>query len=164
LTNATAITPATGSSLTISDAVAANNPADVFKFSLQQNSSLSLLASRLSGDVNIAIVQDKNGNGSVDGATAVNPSEVLFQSTNAGLLAETLKVSTLLPGNYFIVVELGANPAADYTIELGATKSTVADILWRDFSKNQVGYWRFDGLNYMDTRTVIQCDGCGLAI
>jgi hypothetical protein len=31
LTTATAITPATGSSLTISDAVAANNPADVFK-------------------------------------------------------------------------------------------------------------------------------------
>jgi hypothetical protein len=148
LTNATAITPATGSNLTISDAVAANNPADVFKFSLQQSSSLNLLASRLSGDVNIAIVQDKNNNG------VVNANEVLYQSANAGLLAEQLKVSTLLPGNYFIVVELGANTAANYTIELGATKSTNADILWRDFSKNQVGYWRFDGLQYMDTRTV----------
>ncbi len=148
LTNATAITPATGSSLTISDAVASNNPADVFKFSLQQSSSLNLLASRLSGDVNIAIVQDKNNNG------VVNANEVLHQSANAGLLAEQLKLSTLLPGNYFIVVELGTSTAADYTIELGTTKSTNADILWRDFSKNQVGYWRFDGLQYMDTKTV----------
>jgi Bacterial Ig-like domain/Calpain family cysteine protease len=156
LTNATAITPATGSSLTISDAVAANNPADVFKFSLQQNSSLNLLASRLSGDVNIAIVQDKIVDNKV-----TNLDEVLFQSANAGLLAEQLKVSTLLPGNYFIVVELGANTAADYTIEVGATKSTNADILWRDFSKNQVGYWRFDGLQYMDTRTVTSAMDAG---
>jgi Bacterial Ig-like domain len=100
-------------------------------------------------------VFDQNGNG------IVNAGEVLHQSANTGLLAEQLKVSTLLPGNYFVVVELGANTAANYTIELGATKSTVADILWRDFSKNQVGYWRFDGLNYMDTRTVTSAMDAG---
>jgi hypothetical protein len=159
LNNAAAINPTAGS-LSISDSVSTANPVDVYKFTLQQRSSLNLLASGLSGDVNIAVVQDKVSTGV--GIGVVNDGEVLFQSVNAGLTPESLKVSTLEPGTYYVVVELGANPtAANYTIEAGATKATNADILWRDFTNRQVGYWRFDGLQYLDTRTVVTAMDAG---
>jgi Bacterial Ig-like domain len=162
LTNAAAINPTAGS-LSISDSVSTANLADVYKFNLQQSSSFSLLTSGLSGDVNIAIVQDTNGDGKV-----TNQTEVLYQSVNPGLVAESLKIATLQgqssinSGNYFVVVELGANTtAANYTIDLGATKSTLADILWRDSSRQEVGYWRFDGLQFLESRLIQDAIGAG---
>jgi Bacterial Ig-like domain/FG-GAP-like repeat len=162
LNSAAAINPTAGS-LSISDSVSTANPADVYKFNLQQSSSFSLLTSGLSGDVNIAIVQDINGDGKV-----TNQTEVLYQSVNPGLVAESLKIATLQgqssinSGNYFVVVELGANTtAANYTIDLGATKSTLADILWRDSSRQEVGYWRFDGLNFLESRVIQDAIGAG---
>ncbi len=100
LNGAAAINPTAGS-LSIADSVSTANLADVYKFTLQQNSSLNLLASRLSGDVNLAIVQDKNGNG------VVNPGEVLHQSANVGLLAEQLKVKYAAAGKLFYCRGIG---------------------------------------------------------
>jgi RHS repeat-associated protein len=140
---------ATASSTSISDAVSTTNPADIYKFNLAQRASVNLLASGLSADVNIAIVRDSNANG------IVNDGEILGRSENVGTTIENIQLANLAAGDYFIIVEAGANVAsANYSLNLGANKVTGADILWRDTDNDQVGYWRFDGTTYRDTKVI----------
>jgi hypothetical protein len=142
LSSAVSINPS-AAGLNIADGVTAASPIDVYRFNTAQSISLNLRASSLSGDVNVAVIQDKNANG------VVNADEILAQSANTGLTAESLKIATLKPGTYFVLVEAAAGTtAANYQLDLGATKSTVADILWRDQGRNELGYWRFDGLRH----------------
>ncbi|MFM2431187.1 MAG: hypothetical protein RLZZ511_2400 [Cyanobacteriota bacterium] len=151
LSSAVSINPS-AAGLNIADWVPTTSPIDAYRayrFSAAQPMSLNLRASSLSGDVNVAVIQDKNANG------VVNADEILAQSANTGLTAESLKIATLKPGTYFVLVEAAAGTtAANYQLDLGATKSTVADILWRDQGRNELGYWRFDGLQFMDSRVI----------
>jgi hypothetical protein len=59
---------ATASSTSISDAVSSSNSANIYKFNLAQRSSLNLLASGLSADVNMAIGETLKGSVPTDGA------------------------------------------------------------------------------------------------
>jgi Bacterial Ig-like domain/FG-GAP-like repeat len=140
---------ATASSTSISDAVSSSNSANIYKFNLAQRSSLNLLASGLSADVNMAIVRDSNANG------IVNDGEILGRSENAGTTIENIQLANLAAGSYFIIVEAGANVTnANYSLSFGTSKASGADILWRDTDNDQVGYWRFDGTTYRDTKVI----------
>jgi hypothetical protein len=83
----------TSGSVDFTDSVTASQ-ADVFKFNLAQRSSVNLLVAGLSGDVNIAIVQDKQAAG-VAGFGVVNEGEILGSSALTwlqGIIMSSLQV------------------------------------------------------------------------
>ncbi|MGA7936347.1 MAG: S8 family serine peptidase [Kovacikia sp.] len=93
------------------------NTADVYRFNLSTDSSLSLNLIGLSADADVRLIQDTNNNGIVDSG------EEIARSQNRGTLSESIGLSSLPAGTYFAqVYQYSGN--ANYTLRLAATPDT----------------------------------------
>jgi Bacterial Ig-like domain/FG-GAP-like repeat len=91
--------------------------------------------------------------------STVDSGEILGISENTGTAIESIRLGNLAAGNYFIVVDIGTNTStANYSLNLSTSRALEADILWRDTDKDQVGYWRFDGTTYRETKVITGID------
>jgi FG-GAP-like repeat len=124
-------------------------PLTLYKFQLNGRSSLNARLDGLTGDVNIALIQDKGNIGTIDAG------EVLQVSQNPGVIGDFISRSKLDPGTYYLGISLGgANSAGtySYTLGLNARPDSTADVLWR--KGDTVGYWTLNGLEF-GSETVI---------
>jgi predicted chitinase len=123
----------------------------VFRFTLTRSSSVNLLAAGLTADVNVAIVRD----GGTTPNQRVDAGEILGQSTATGTVSERVQLNNLAAGTYFVVVEAATGVTnANYSLTFGTGTPLHADILWRDKTTDQLGYWRFNGREYRDTQII----------
>ncbi|NJM49101.1 MAG: hypothetical protein HC860_25465 [Alkalinema sp. RU_4_3] len=76
-------------------------PLTIYKFQLNGRSSLNAKLDGLSGDVNIALIQDKDLN------TKIDVGEVLQVSQNSGVIGDFISRSKLDPGTYYLGISLG---------------------------------------------------------
>jgi hypothetical protein len=87
---------------TVIDGVSATNLVDTFRFTTTAvRSSVNLRLTGLSGDADLALIRDLNGNSIVDG------NEILSSSTNGGTLAELINLADVAAGTYFVQISLG---------------------------------------------------------
>jgi hypothetical protein len=103
--------------INLEKSVSNTNTADVYRFNLHTEGSLSVSLLGLSADADVRLVQDTNNNGIVD------PGEEIARSQNRDTLAEAIGIPTLEAGTYFAqVYQYSGN--ADYTLRLSATPSS----------------------------------------
>jgi hypothetical protein len=76
-------------------------PLTLYKFQLNGRSSLNARLDGLSGDVNIALIQDKDLSGKID------VGEVLQVSQNPGVIGDFISRSKLESGTYYLGISLG---------------------------------------------------------
>jgi hypothetical protein len=96
LANSTNLTIAP-SNQTVNDSVSSTNLVDTFRFTTTAaRSSVNLRLTGLSGDANLGLIRDLNGNNLVDA------NEVLASSINTGTLAELINLADLAPATYFV--------------------------------------------------------------
>ncbi len=87
---------------TVADGVSATNLVDTFRFTTTAaRSSMNLRLTGLSGNADLALIRDLNGNSIVDG------NEILASSTNGGTLSELINLADLAAGTYFVQISLG---------------------------------------------------------
>lgn len=82
---------------TFSDWVGSSDSEDFYRFSLTSRSSLNIVVDGLSANADLQLIEDKNGNGSI------NKKDVIASSTKSGNASESI-LETLNSGNYFIRV------------------------------------------------------------
>ncbi|HEY9800595.1 MAG TPA: C2 family cysteine protease [Leptolyngbyaceae cyanobacterium] len=82
---------------TFSDWVGASDSEDFYRFSLSSRSSLNIVVDGLSANADLQLIEDKNGNSSID------KNDVIASSTKSGNASESI-LETLNAGNYFIKV------------------------------------------------------------
>jgi HAMP domain-containing protein len=106
-----------------------NDPGDVYRFSLATMSNIRLDLSGLTGNTDLYLVRDRNGNNVVDS------DDVLDSSVQLGLTPETINFSNLAAGTYFAYVTpgTGSSGTVNYTLKLtadgaGSTYSTARNI------------------------------------
>ncbi|GAB4540792.1 MAG: hypothetical protein Tsb0014_32290 [Pleurocapsa sp.] len=98
---------------TVSDEVNNDNPSDYYRFSLDNDSLLTLNLDGLTGDADVELIQDINKN------KAVDDNEILNFALEQGTEAENL-ISPLPKGNYYIRV-FQREGATNYDLSLSAT-------------------------------------------
>jgi hypothetical protein len=76
-------------------------PLTLYKFQLNGRSSLNARLDGLTGDVNIALIQDRDLSGKIDAG------EVLQVSENPGVIGDFISRSKLDPGTYYLGISLG---------------------------------------------------------
>lgn len=86
------------------------DPQDIYSFTLETPSSFSLVLDDLSGDADVALLQDGTNNYIPKGA-----------STQPGTNPEIIQSSVLDVGTYYILVERYLNNETNYTLTLSAT-------------------------------------------
>ncbi|NJM49002.1 MAG: hypothetical protein HC860_24910 [Alkalinema sp. RU_4_3] len=103
LTNAINIATPQGFSQTGSIATSTQTPEPLtlYRFQLNGRSSLNARLDGLSGDVNIALIQDKDLN------TKIDAGDVLQLSQNPGVIGDFISRSKLDPGTYYLGISLG---------------------------------------------------------
>jgi hypothetical protein len=90
-------------------------PLTLYKFQLNGRSSLNAKLDGLTGDVNIALIQDKANLGTIDAG------EVLQVSENPGVIGDFISRNKLDPGTYYLGISLGGGQILQppITIPLG---------------------------------------------
>ncbi len=88
---------------------------DYYRFNIGTNSNFTATLSGLSSDADIRLIRDANYNGIVD------VGEVLSFSMQGGSLAESINVSDLAAGTYYLQVEAYGSSATMYSLNLNAT-------------------------------------------
>jgi hypothetical protein len=83
------------------DSLSTANNLDIYKFALGGASSVNVAVKGFSKNVNLALVQDKNGN------DAIEVGEILRESSNADLMTEFVNGSRLESGSYYLAISLG---------------------------------------------------------
>ncbi|MFN3361350.1 MAG: S8 family serine peptidase [Pseudanabaenaceae cyanobacterium] len=81
------------------DAVTVTEPIDVFRFTLAGTGNLSIDLTQLSADADLFLVRDFNGD------RLVNNNEIIASSVQWGRAAESIRLTNLAPGEYFLLVE-----------------------------------------------------------
>jgi hypothetical protein len=71
---------------------------DLFRFNFAGTTNLTFNLTGLTDNANMSLIYDSNNNGLID------PGEVIATSTNLGNLSETITLSGLLAGNYYLYV------------------------------------------------------------
>lgn len=121
-----------------SDSLNSTNPNDYYRIYLAGRSSLNLSVTGLSSDANLQLL---DGSG-----------QTLHQSANTGSLAESINVSDLRAGTYYIQVSLGSTAqATNYSLEYQAQSATQPTIFWRNYQTGQTGYWQMNGTSIVTT-------------
>ncbi|WP_017716608.1 S8 family serine peptidase [Kamptonema formosum] len=85
---------------TLTDFVGNADFDDLYRFSLNTVSSVSLSLNGLSADADLYLAEDLNNDGAI-----VDQIEILSRSIESGSAAEAINISTLNPGTYFIRVQ-----------------------------------------------------------
>jgi Bacterial pre-peptidase C-terminal domain len=100
------------------DLINASDPVDYYRFTLNTTSTVNIYLGGLADDLDLALIQDTNGNGVVDSG------DTLQQSLNAGTQADTIS-RTLAPGTYYVQVRQGSNISnSAYKIDFSAIPLT----------------------------------------
>lgn len=81
------------------DAVTVTDPIDVFRFTLTGTGNISIDLTQLSADADLFLVRDFNGD------RLVNNNEIIASSERWGNAPESIRLTNLLPGEYFLLVE-----------------------------------------------------------
>jgi hypothetical protein len=71
---------------------------DLFRFNFAGTTNLTFNLTGLTDNANMSLIYDSNNNGLID------PGEVIATSTNLGNISETITLSGLLAGNYYLYV------------------------------------------------------------
>ncbi|NJP10980.1 MAG: S8 family serine peptidase [Leptolyngbyaceae cyanobacterium RU_5_1] len=108
-----------GGNRTYSDYVGTLDTHDVYRFQLNNPSSVQISLTGLSADANLYLIQDLNGNGVVDSS-----DEILRYSDAGGTTQELITLPGLAAGNYYISVVQGASGSTNYTLNLSATTAS----------------------------------------
>ncbi|HEY9864892.1 MAG TPA: pre-peptidase C-terminal domain-containing protein, partial [Candidatus Obscuribacterales bacterium] len=87
---------------TQSDTVGNNNPIDFYRFTLDAPKDLNLQLQGLSADADLYLIEDVNGNNLWD--ENLDTSEVILNSSGAGVDPETIDFTQLAAGTYFVGV------------------------------------------------------------
>jgi Bacterial pre-peptidase C-terminal domain len=82
-------------------------PLTLYKFQLNGRSSLNARLDGLTGDVNIALIQDKANFGTIDAG------EVLQVSENPGVIGDFISRNKLDPGTYYLGISLGGGKSCN---------------------------------------------------
>jgi serine protease len=106
----------------VSDFVSSGDRSDVYRFHLDTTSDVNLNLTGLSGDADLYLIQDFNGNNWVEN------NEILSYSTAAGSSPEAIAVNGLLAGTYYVQV-LQYNGATNYDLGLLATPTEPGESL-----------------------------------
>ena len=110
---------------TYTDWVGSLDTNDYYSFNLAATSNLSVLLNGLSANADLQLIRDINGNGVIDAG------EILQSSAIIGTANDSISVSNLAAGTYFVrVYPNGGN--TNYNLTLSATSSVIND--W--FSQN----------------------------
>jgi hypothetical protein len=120
-----------------SDQLSSSNREDFYRFSVSQSGVFSANLTGLTGDADVRLIQDKNGNGAID------PGEILAWQWEWGTTNESIR-RFLSAGNYFVQVMGYGNQSMNYTINTNFTPSGSDD---RKFSM-QVNF--ADGLESLN--------------
>jgi hypothetical protein len=107
--------PPTFGRITITDAVSVTNDvSDIYAFSLTSGSRTQITLSALAADADIRLIQDANNNGRIES------NEVLRVSEFAGTRNDTIDLSSLAIGDYFIEVSAYSG-STNYRLDISAT-------------------------------------------
>jgi hypothetical protein len=87
-----------GGSYSLTDFVGQSDMLDYYRFTIGNYSNVSLNLSNLTADADLYLIRDLNGNGLTD------YGEVWASSINSGALSETINLSALAPGTYYVAV------------------------------------------------------------
>ncbi|MGL4376895.1 MAG: hypothetical protein ACRCT1_10690 [Microcoleaceae cyanobacterium] len=97
---------------TFTDFVGSFDPIDIYRFNVDVTSKFSLIVDSLTGDFNVNLNQDINGNGKIEN------DEVLWSGT-PGVTSQQIE-GNLNPGTYFVAVTKSIGDT-NYNIKLSAT-------------------------------------------
>ncbi|MCY7321784.1 MAG: PPC domain-containing protein, partial [Phormidesmis sp. CAN_BIN36] len=117
---------------TLTDSVSANL-ADYYRFQLKSYSRLSAVLDRLSGDANLALVQDRDRNG------IISSSEILTVSNNQGAIGELVS-AVLKPGTYYLQVSTNQD-STRYSLNLSAVFDLKTSLTWRNYATGENAVW-----------------------
>jgi hypothetical protein len=110
--------------LTITDFVGDGDRNDYYRFSLSSGNALNLSLTQLTSDIDLELIRDINGNGTVDSG------DVVARSVRAGSNDESITLANLAVGTYFVrVYQFSGN--SNYTLRLST--SDPSDLLVDEF-------------------------------
>jgi hypothetical protein len=104
----------------LGDRVDAGNSSDFFGFSVGQSGVFTAGLTGLTGDADVRLIQDTNGNGTID------TGEVLAWQWERGTKDESIR-KFIAPGSYFVQVLSYNNQAANYTVSTNFTAAASDD-------------------------------------
>ncbi|MGI0492532.1 FG-GAP repeat domain-containing protein, partial [Alkalinema pantanalense CENA528] len=130
------------------ESLLATNRQDVYRWNLSSRSSLNLALSSLSGNANVGVGIDVNQNGLIDSA------DQFWQSSRDGVGNETIQLELLEAGTYYVVVNSVDSVATGYDLRIVAQTRQQTDILWRNLTNSTLGYWQFEGLQYIGSKQI----------
>lgn len=110
----------------LADTLSKVDTADIYKFSLLNGGDVtaSFPATALGTDVDLQLIQDKNGNGVVEPLLG----EVLDLSNNTGPIGESVSRTNLAAGTYYVaVLWVAGTPAYQMSLTADTAGNTLAD-------------------------------------
>ncbi|MBE9014032.1 pre-peptidase C-terminal domain-containing protein, partial [Pseudanabaenaceae cyanobacterium LEGE 13415] len=96
------------------DRVDAGNTSDFYRFTIGQSGVFTAGLTGLTGDADVRLIQDRNGNGSIENG------EILAWQWERGVANESIR-RFLAPGTYYVQVLSYNNQAADFTLSTNFT-------------------------------------------
>ncbi|MBW4439690.1 MAG: VCBS repeat-containing protein [Plectolyngbya sp. WJT66-NPBG17] len=102
------------------DRVDAGNLSDFYRFTIGQSGIFTAGLTALTGDADVRLIQDTNGNGAIDNG------EILAWQWERGTTNESIR-RWIAPGTYFVQVLNYNNQTADYTVSTGFTAAASDD-------------------------------------
>ncbi len=115
-----ALTTLGSTPLILTDSISNIDTTDVFQINLATSGTLSVILTGLMADLDVRLIQDVNNNGLVD------ETEEIARSQNVGSADETLNLSALAAGSYFVQVYQYAG-STSYTLQLASQSATGSD-------------------------------------
>jgi hypothetical protein len=106
------------------DRVDGTNPSDFYRFSVGQSGVFTANLTGLTGDADVRLIQDANGNGAID------TGEIVAWQWERGTRNESIR-RFLNPGTYMVQVLGYNNQAADYTLTTNFTAAASDDQQFR---------------------------------
>lgn len=100
----------------ISDSVNASNPSDFYRFSIAQSGVFTANLTGLTGDADVRLIQDSNGNGAIDSG------EILAWQWERGTTSESIR-RFINAGTYYVQVLSYNNQAANFSLNTNFSAS-----------------------------------------
>lgn len=116
---------------TFNDFVGDSDPEDFYRFRLTTPKDLSLALDGLSANVDVYLIRDANSN------RALDPGEIIASSENGGTLAESINLSNLAAGVYYVQVKQSSGDT-NYNLSLSTNSlPQLADLSGANFNVMQ---------------------------
>ncbi len=160
---------------TYNDYIGKSDPNDYYRFNLSNPASVNVLLNGLSANANVQLIYDANRNGIID------TGEILRTSANTGRTSETINLSNLAAGTYYVRVypsgsintkynlNLSVNPAPIVATNSGltlneGTQSTITNSLLQTTDLNNTATQLTYTLNSIPTNGILFRNGIALSL